>query len=119
MNISTTVLVLMLPIPSHFAEMIEVARPAWVTFSTSDKLRWDVQIVEENGATFFSKGWSKFRNAYELEVGDNVIFVYNKKSHFTIYVFERNGREKPSTKPTAEQPVQDVTPNKELVKGIY
>ena len=73
-------------IREHLSEEVKLEAPDGETYT--------VQVAREQNESVLRSGWSDFACAYELQLGDLLVFRNSEKSHFKVRIFDPSGCEK-------------------------
>ncbi|PAN21622.2 hypothetical protein PAHAL_3G480700 [Panicum hallii] len=73
-------------IREHLSEEVKLEAPDGKTYT--------VQVAMEQNELVLRSGWSDFACAYELKLGDLLVFRNSEKSHFKVRIFGPSGCEK-------------------------
>ncbi|KAJ9160081.1 hypothetical protein P3X46_025515 [Hevea brasiliensis] len=82
-----------LMIPRKFARQYANSLSNPVTLKLPSGAAWQVELLKNERDIWFDKGWKEFAQHYSLDLGDTVVFKYEKDSHFHVFICDQNGIE--------------------------
>ncbi|XP_021321796.1 B3 domain-containing protein LOC_Os12g40080-like [Sorghum bicolor] len=82
-------------IPKKFVANIREKISEQVILKVPNGKTYTVEVAEEQqNELVLRSGWAEFASAYELELGDLLVFTNNGNSHLTVRIFDRSACEK-------------------------
>lgn len=54
---------------------------------------WEVKLQNSNGMKWLKEGWNQFKKYYSISCGYFLLFQYNGKSHFSVFIFDLSASE--------------------------
>lgn len=86
---------IMQTIPKKFVANIREKISEQVILKVPNGKTYTVEVAEEQqNELVLRSGWAEFASAYELELGDLLVFTNNGNSHLTVRIFDRSACEK-------------------------
>ncbi|KAG8645068.1 hypothetical protein MANES_10G033350v8 [Manihot esculenta] len=80
-------------LPRKFARQYANSLSNPVTLKLSSGAAWQVELLKNEKDVWLYKGWREFAQHYSLDIGDTVVFKYEKNSHFHVFICDQNGLE--------------------------
>ncbi|KAJ3697555.1 hypothetical protein LUZ61_001260 [Rhynchospora tenuis] len=77
-----------LRIPKKFYKHLPTVLPKWASLVTQSCKIWRVDVHQNEEGIYFSRGWSEFVKAHDLQLGYFLLFRYEGKMIFTVKVFD-------------------------------
>jgi hypothetical protein len=82
-------------IPKKFVANIREKISEQVTLEVPDGKTYTIEVAEEQQKELVLRsGWAEFASAYELGLGDLLVFTNSGNSHLRVRIFDRSGCEK-------------------------
>lgn len=78
--------------PDTFTRAFLTPCPRHITISTTDNRTWPATMECHIGRIYISKGWQNFKAHYGIKGGALLDVLYDRESHFTIYLVSDNTR---------------------------
>ncbi|XP_021626147.1 B3 domain-containing protein At4g01580-like [Manihot esculenta] len=75
-------------LPRKFARQYANSLSNPVTLKLSSGAAWQVELLKNEKDVWLYKGWREFAQHYSLDIGDTVVFKYEKNSHFHVFIYE-------------------------------
>ncbi|KAM7252364.1 hypothetical protein ACFE04_024247 [Oxalis oulophora] len=77
-----------LSVPPAFMKHFNGELPKITTLKSSKEKSWGVLMEKSEKGYFFSKGWSKFVNDHDLQIGDSLVFWLITNSSFEVVIYD-------------------------------
>jgi hypothetical protein len=84
-------------IPPAFIRHFNGAIPKKAILFDHTKKPWQVTLEQTEGRLCFKNGWQCFASDHSLELGDFLVFKYNRNSSFEVKIFSKYGCKKGET----------------------
>ncbi|GJM95291.1 hypothetical protein PR202_ga12007 [Eleusine coracana subsp. coracana] len=81
-------------VPEKFVNNFRGQIAETVKLEAPDGNMYNVQVFKDLNKLVFRSGWGTFCNAYQLKLGDVLVFRYSGDSHFKVLIFDPSGCEK-------------------------
>ncbi|KAJ1266104.1 hypothetical protein BS78_08G125700 [Paspalum vaginatum] len=81
-------------IPKEFAANFRGQISEQVKLEAPDGKTYTVQVTKEQNELVLRSGWAEFASAYELELGELLVFRTSENSHFKVRIFDKSCCEK-------------------------
>ncbi|KAK3140115.1 hypothetical protein QOZ80_5AG0396160 [Eleusine coracana subsp. coracana] len=78
-------------VPEKFVNNFRGQIAETVKLEAPDGNMYNVQVFKDLNKLVFRSGWGTFCNAYQLKLGDVLVFRYSGDSHFKVLIFDPSG----------------------------
>ncbi|CAH9139121.1 unnamed protein product [Cuscuta epithymum] len=82
-----------LMIPKEFIRKHGKNLPKVGSFEVPTGEIWEIDLVHSQGHVFLAKGWKEFAENYSIGDGHFLVFRYDRKSHFSVIIFDKSASE--------------------------
>uniref|UniRef100_A0A0E0F391 TF-B3 domain-containing protein n=1 Tax=Oryza meridionalis TaxID=40149 RepID=A0A0E0F391_9ORYZ len=89
--------VVMVKIPSSFNQCLQNQPTGMVSLVDRSGNKWSAELTSDSEGFFFVHGWKEFVRDNSIQCGQFLVFTYDKRSQFSVTVFEPSGIDKIST----------------------
>ncbi|XP_052136456.1 B3 domain-containing protein Os11g0197600 [Oryza glaberrima] len=84
-------------IPSSFNQCLQNQPTGMVSLVDRSGNKWSAELTSDSEGFFFVHGWKEFVRDNSIQCGQFLVFTYDKRSQFSVTVFEPSGIDKIST----------------------
>ncbi|KAG8089545.1 hypothetical protein GUJ93_ZPchr0011g27564 [Zizania palustris] len=104
-----------LMIPSSFSQYLQDQPAGMISLKGQSGNTWGVELASDSKGFFFGHGWNFFVRDHSIEHGQFIVFTYDRRSHFSVTIFDTSGIEKMSAR--YAQPSKDLSVKTENDEG--
>ncbi|KAL5204187.1 hypothetical protein ABZP36_009058 [Zizania latifolia] len=85
-------------IPSSLNQFLQDQPTGMVSLKGQSGNTWSVELASDSKGFFFGHGWKFFVRDHSIERGQFIVFTYDRRSHFSVTIFDTSGVEKMSAR---------------------